>query len=115
LKDAAIEQPADRLAQRDNKVAPAAREDRQQAKRSEERKEEVSGRQERAKLADAAAPAAAAALPPPAPSAPTAPAEFGALQKTAPKVTAPPGVEVTHQSAPSDSVCWFVAARGWSC
>jgi len=35
-----------------------------------------------------------------------------ALQKNAPRVIAPPGIEVTHQSAPSDSVCWFVGRAG---
>jgi Photosynthesis system II assembly factor YCF48/Putative zinc-finger len=113
-KDTAVEQPADRLARRDNKVA-RAREDRQQAKPGDERKEEVAALQERAKLADAAAPAAPAAAAAP-PASPTvvlrAPAELGALQKNAPRITAPAGIEVIHQSAPSDSVCWFVGRAG---
>ena len=41
-----------------------------------------------------------------------APAEFGALQKNAGKIVAPPGIEVTGQSSPSDSVCWFVGRAG---
>ena len=104
-------QSTDRLA-RNNKFAATAREDRPQEKRDEERKEEVAALQERAKLADAAALPAAAAPPPPAAAARQAPAELAALQKNAPKITAPPGIEVTHQSAPSDSVCWFVGRAG---
>ena len=121
-RDAAIEKPADQLARRDNKVAGTAREDRQstfaeatvdrQEKPSEERKEEVAALEERAKLADTAAPAAAAAPPPAATATLQAPAEFGALRKSARTIVAPPGIEVTHQSAPSDSVCWFVGRAG---
>lgn len=113
--DAAKEQPADKLARRDNKFATADREDRQQAKTGGERKEEeVAALQERARLADAAAPAAAAtaSAAPPTPAAAKAPAEFGALQKNVRAIVAPPGIEVTAQSAPSDSVCWFVGRAG---
>jgi len=110
-KELVPEKSTDRLA-RNNKFAATAREDRPQEKRDEERKEEVAALQERAKLADAAALPAAAAPPPPAAAARQAPAELAALQKNAPKITAPPGIEVTHQSAPSDSVCWFVGRAG---
>lgn len=106
-KELVPEQSTDRLA-RNNKFAAAAREDRPE-KPSEERKEEVAALQERAKLADAAAPAAPPAT---ATAARQAPAELAALQKNALKITAPPGIEVTHQSAPSDSVCWFVGRAG---
>jgi hypothetical protein len=86
-KDAAVAQATDKLARRDNEVAAAARADRRQEKRVGERKEEAPALQERARLADAAAPAAAttaaAPPPPPMPAAPRAPAEFGALEKSA--------------------------------
>jgi Photosynthesis system II assembly factor YCF48 len=113
-KELVPEKSTDRLA-RDNKFAATAREDRPQEKPNEERKEGVAALQERAKLADAAAPAAppAAAAPPPSAPARQAPAgELAALQKNAPRVIAPPGIEVIHQSAPSDSVCWFVGRAG---
>jgi len=109
-RDALVEQPTDKLGQRDNKVAATAREDQPKPRPSEERKEEGAARQKRAKLADAAAPAAAAA--PPAAATMRAPAEFGGLEKNARKIVAPPGIEVTGQSAPSDSVCWFVGRAG---
>ena len=128
-KNAAVAQPADRLAERDrrdNKVGPAAREDRQQDKQVGERKEEAPALQERVRVADAAAPAApAAAAPPgsvaappptpataPAAAARQAPAELAALEKSARAIAPPPGIEVTDQSAPSDSVCWFVGRAG---
>lgn len=115
-RDAAAAQATDQLARRDNKAASGARENRRQEKPTEDSKEEVAALQERAKLADAAAPAATA--PPPAAPSPSAtatlraPAEFGALRKNAGKIVVPPGIEVTEQSAPSDSVCWFVGRAG---
>ena len=113
-KEPVPEQSTDRLA-RNNKFAATAREDRPQEKQNEERKEEGAALQERAKLADAVAPAAPPAAAAPAPSATAArqaPAELAALQKNAPKIAAPPGIEVTNQSAPSESVCWFVGRAG---
>jgi hypothetical protein len=128
-KDKAVVEPSDRLATRDsreNKVTAPAREDRQRQQSAGARKEEeVAALQESVKLADAAAPRAEAAAPPasaapPAPAAPApqaaaarqAPAELAALQKNERAIAAPPGIEVTAQSAPSDSVCWFVGRAG---
>lgn len=127
-KDKAVAEPSDRLAARDsraNKVTAPAREDRQRQQSGARKEEEVAALQESVKLADAAAPRAEAAAPPasaapPAPAAPApqaaaarqAPAELAALQKNERAIAAPPGIEVTAQSAPSDSVCWFVGRAG---
>jgi hypothetical protein len=110
-RENAIEQPARQSAPRDSKATAGAREDRQREMPTQAAKEEVAVLQERAARADAAVPAPAAAPPPASPTL-RAPAELGAFQKSARSIPPPAGIEVTNQSAPSDSVCWFVGRAG---